>query len=153
MNPFYSERHDLSGPDLDHSGLDDSRPLVVSPPSQPASTHDPLYPHQQVRTQIKPSINLVLFSSTSTLFYTRLPRPIRHQTPRLPSLSCPSNPTPIPSLAADRRWSPLLAQGHSFEERTVTCPMGRPVRRLQALLIFTSDLIHACSSGLDLDGL
>lgn len=47
MNPFYSERHDLSGPDLDHSGLDDSRPLVVSPPSQPAATHDPLYPHQQ----------------------------------------------------------------------------------------------------------
>ena len=48
MNPFYSERHDLSGPDLDHSGLDDSRPLVVSPPSQPAATHDPLYQHQQV---------------------------------------------------------------------------------------------------------
>merc|ERR1719341_1733318 len=47
MNPFYSERHDLSGPDLDHSGLDDSRPLVVSPPSQPAATHDPLYQHQQ----------------------------------------------------------------------------------------------------------
>merc|ERR1719225_1436293 len=48
MNPFFSERHDVSGHlDLDHSGLDDSRPLVVSPPSQPATTHDPLYQHQQ----------------------------------------------------------------------------------------------------------
>merc|ERR1719225_552003 len=48
MNPFYSERHDISGlSDLDHSGLNDSRPLVVSPPSQPATTHDPLYQHQQ----------------------------------------------------------------------------------------------------------
>merc|ERR1719192_2365067 len=47
VNPFYSERHDVSGQDLDHSGLDDSRPLVVSPPSQPAATHDPLYQHQQ----------------------------------------------------------------------------------------------------------
>merc|ERR1719239_2070770 len=48
MNPFYSERHDLSGPDLDHSGLDDSRPLVISPPYQTPDSPPPfsLLPQQ-----------------------------------------------------------------------------------------------------------
>ena len=104
MNPFYSERHDLSGPDLDHSGLDDSRPLVVSPPSQPAATHDPLYQHQQVCRRFKIDKLLIWhFCSTSSLFYIQLPHLTRHQTRHLLSLSSPSNLTPTPSLAADRK--------------------------------------------------
>ena len=83
-----------------------------------------------------------VFSSTSIPFYTRLPRPIRRLTLHLLSLSCPSNPTPTPSLAADKRLF-LPTQGLSCGERTATCLMGRPVRQLQALLIFTSDRIHA----------
>merc|ERR1719369_1891330 len=49
VNPFYNDLvHTVtSGYPSDHDSLDDSRPLVVSPPSQPATTHDPLYQHQQ----------------------------------------------------------------------------------------------------------
>jgi len=47
MNPYYSDlHHDTSDHSLDHTGLDDSRPLVVSPPSHPTSAQhpgDPLY--------------------------------------------------------------------------------------------------------------
>lgn len=143
MNPFYSERHDISGlSDLDHSGLDDSRPLVVSPPSQPATTHDPLYQHQQVRWNaiFQSSNHLInLSTSTSTPSCIRSRRRTKRQTPPRPSLSfhsSTSNLTLTPSLAAGRSLAAIQAQGSSSEEKTATCLTGRPARRWRALPTF-----------------
>merc|ERR1711974_312069 len=81
MNPFYSERHDLSGPDLDHSGLDDSRPLVVSPPSQPAHSR-PLVPASTAPLPSSPS-------DCPALPDTRLPTSILAPPPT-------TSPSPLP---------------------------------------------------------
>ena len=40
LNPFYTEEQ----ADLDHSAIDDSRPLVVSPPAHPSHQHAPQDP-------------------------------------------------------------------------------------------------------------
>ena len=152
MNPFYSERHDISGlSDLDHSGLDDSRPLVVSPPSQPATTHDPLYQHQQVQMECHISNHLInLSTSTSTPSCIRSRRRTRRQTPLRPSLSFHSstnNLTLTPSLAAGRSLAAIQAQGSSSGEKTATCLTGRPARRWRALPTFIFGLNRTSCPG------
>ena len=117
VNPFYSERHDVSGQDLDHSGLDDSRPLVVSPPSQPAATHDPLYQHQQVCNW-----SLIGEIKIFNICFQQHLYPLLH--PIAPPYQTPDSPPPFSLLPQQPHPHPFLGS-----RQEVVPPNSRPFLR------------------------